>query len=116
ALGILMIGGYGLTGAWGSPRLAGIGPRASLLLVLSLVLAAEARGVRTTIRNWTDSLTLFRHMEKVAPDSYVVHMGLGLVLERASAHDGAILHLRRAIELCPDFADAHYDLGVVLVG
>ena len=54
ALGILMVIGYGLTAAWSSSRLSGLGSRALLLLALSLVLATEARGARTTLRNWTE--------------------------------------------------------------
>lgn len=113
-LGILMILASGLAAAWDSPRLAGVAPKAALLLFLSLIFAAEARGVRTTLRNWTDTLTLYRHLEKVAPDAPVVHAELGSLMEKASAHDEAIRHLRRAVELEPNYGIAHYNLGTLL--
>jgi tetratricopeptide (TPR) repeat protein len=115
-LGILMILASGLAAVWDSPRLAGVAPKAALLLFLSLIFAAEARGVRTTLRNWTDTLTLYRHLEKVAPHAPVVHAELGSLMEAASAHDEAVRHLRRAIELEPNYGVAHYNLGVVLAG
>ncbi len=114
ALGMLMVLAFALTAAWESPRLRGIASKAMLLFPVLLVLAAEARGVRTTLRNWTDSFTLYRYMEKIAPDSPVVHNRLGILLEGESAHEEALRHLRRAIGLEPNYGDAHYNLGIVL--
>jgi len=116
AIGLVMILAAGTAALLRSPRYAGRASRSALLLLVALVLAAEARGVRSTLRNWADSLTLYRHMEQIAPDSYVVQAQLGVILERASAHDQAIAHLRRAIALLPDYGEAHYDLGVALAG
>jgi tetratricopeptide (TPR) repeat protein len=114
ALGVLLLVGCGLTAAWRSRPFAGVGARAGLLLALCLVLVAEARGVRATIRHWSDTMTLYRQMEKVAPASFIVQNQLGRLLAEASAPDEAIRHLDRAVELWPDYADAHYNLGTVL--
>ena len=43
-------------------------------------------------------------------------MNLGLVLHRARDTEGALASSRRAIELEPDFAEAHYNLGNMLRG
>lgn len=114
ALGILISLTSGLATAWGSPRSAGIARKAALLLPAVALLALEARGVRETLRHWTDSLTLYRHVEQVAPDAPAVHAQLGVLLERAGAHDEAVLQLRRALVLEPNYPDAHYNLGVAL--
>ena len=116
AVGLLLVIAAGLTAVWaGRPRaLAGRAARVALLALVLLVAAAEAAGVRTTLRNWKDSLTLFRHMEAMAPDAPAVHNELGVLLAGQSAQEEAIRHLRRALELAPDYGDAHYNLGVVL--
>ena len=113
ALGILMPLAAGLAAAWRARRAEGVGPGLLLLLSLSL-LAAEARGVRATLRNWTDSLTLCRHMEKIAPDAPAVQNQLGVVLAERSENEEALGHLRRATVLVPDYAEAQYNLGYVL--
>lgn len=114
SLGILMSLTAGLAAAWTSRRSAGFARKTALLLPVVALLALEARGVRQTLRHWTDSLTLDRHMERVAPGAPAVHGQLGVLLERAGAHDEAVLHLRRALELEPNYPDAHYNLGVAL--
>ena len=116
AIGLLMLLAAGTAALLESPRVAGRASRAVILLLVALVLAAEARGVRSTLRNWADSLTLYRHMEQVAPDSYAVQAQLGVLLEKAAAHEEAIAHLRRAIALVPEYGEAHYNLGVALAG
>jgi Flp pilus assembly protein TadD len=109
ALGLLMVVTWGLAVAWRSRRF-GV---ATLLLVV-LILGVEARGVRAALGPWKDSMSLFRQMERVAPESPVVHAQLGVLLERASRRDEALVHLRRALELAPEFPVAYFNLGVVL--
>jgi Flp pilus assembly protein TadD len=113
ALGVLMVLTSALAAAWNSPRLGVAAKVATLLLVVPIV-GAEARGVRGTLGHWSDSMTLFRQMERVAPDSPVVHAQLGVLLERASRREEALVHLRRALELAPEFPVAYFNLGVVL--
>ena len=113
ALGILMVFTSGLAAAWNSRRL-GVAARVVFSLLVVLLVAAEARGVRATLRNWTDSMTLFRYMERNAPQSPVVQAQLGVLLERASRREEALVHLRRALELAPNSAVACFNLGVVL--
>jgi Flp pilus assembly protein TadD len=111
ALGLLIVLAWGLARAWASPRRWARG--ATLMLVLPLLLL-EARGVRATLRHWTDSLTLFRQMERVAPRSPVVHAQLGVLLERQGRREEGLVHLHRALKLAPEFPAAHFNLGVVL--
>jgi protein O-mannosyl-transferase len=113
ALGLLMLVTWGLTAAWNSPRL-GAGARVVAAVPLLLVAGAEARGVRQTLGHWSDSMSLFRQMERVAPESPVVHAQLGVLLERQSKQEEALVHLRRALALAPEFPVAYFNLGVVL--
>lgn len=119
ALGLLLVLAAAIGRAWEQRgRLAGA---ARLLVPLAavaaaLVLVAEARATRATLENWRDSSTLYRHMEKIAPNSPVIHNRLGILLAEQSDPDGATRELRRALELEPAYGDAHYNLGVVLAG
>jgi Flp pilus assembly protein TadD len=103
----------GLAAAWRARWAGKVGP--VLLLVASLaLLAAEAQRARATLRNWADSLTLCRHMEKIAPDAPAVQNQLGVLLAERSEYDEALGHLRRATVLVPEYGVAHYNLGFVL--
>ena len=44
----------------------------------------------------------------------LIHDSVGNVLARKGRLDEAIVHLRQAIELRPDYPDAHYNLGTAL--
>jgi tetratricopeptide (TPR) repeat protein len=113
ALGLLLLLASGLGAAWSSRR-AGLAWRVATLLAVLLVAAADVRGTRTTLRNWSDSMTLYRNMERLAPDAPVVNAQFGVLLERASRYEEALVHLRRAVELEPNYPDAQYNLGVAL--
>ena len=80
----------------------GMGRPLAVLIAFAL-LAAEARGVRRGDRHWSDSLTLCRHMESVAPDAPAVQSQLGIGSGHGQ-HAEAITHLRRAVTLAPTSA------------
>lgn len=111
---VITLGG-GLAAAWGAlgPG-AGLARGAALLAPVIAVLVLEAGAVRRTLRPWADSLTLYRHMEALAPDAPAVHAQLGVLLQQAGARAEALPHLRRALELEPDYPVAHYNLGLAL--
>jgi tetratricopeptide (TPR) repeat protein len=113
ALGFLVVLGSGLTSIW-TARHHGIAPKVLCVVLGLLILTAETRGTRMALRNWTDSLTLYRHMERVAPDSPVVQNRLGILLDGETTHPEAIRHMQRALQLEPAYGDAHYNLGIVL--
>lgn len=115
AIGLLMAIAAATSALLQSPRFSPA-TRTAILLLVGLMLAGEAHGVRATLRNWADSMTLYRQMEKTAPDSYVVQAQLGVLLEKRAEHREAIAHLRRAIALMPGYGEAHYNLGITLAG
>lgn len=114
AVGILIVIGFGLTAAWRGRARRGVTLKAVLCFAVVSILAFEARGVRATLGNWTDSITLYRHMAAVAPNSAVIQTDLGVLLYETSSREEAMGHLRRAVELDSTLAVAHFNLGNAL--
>jgi tetratricopeptide (TPR) repeat protein len=113
-LGILLILGSGLATAWRSRALQSTALKGALLALLFLVTAVEARGLRVTLRPWRDSVSLWRHIETLAPQIAEAHNGLGAALLARSANTEAIQQFRRAVELDPSYPFAQFNLGYVL--
>lgn len=91
-----------------APRWCG----AALTLAVATPLAVQSHAL---VRTWKDSSTLFERALAVGEESALVRQSLGRVLAERGELDGAIVHLRRAIELQPDFAAAHGGLGAALL-
>ncbi|MBN1865659.1 tetratricopeptide repeat protein [Candidatus Sumerlaeota bacterium] len=66
--------------------------------------------------HWRTSKSLFRHAIAVTRDNQAAHMGLGAVLGSEGDFDGAIPHLRAALDLAPSSAEGHRNLGIALLG
>jgi Flp pilus assembly protein TadD len=113
-VGILMVIAAGLDAAWRALTRRGLVPRAALVVLLVVILGGEAHAVRGTLRNWTDSITLARHMARVAPGSALIQTRLGALLEEKSEHGDAMRALRRAVEIDPSYGLAHFNLAVAL--
>jgi protein O-mannosyl-transferase len=116
AIGLIAVLAAALGYAWEHPKRIGGGARPVMALAVLLILAAEAWGSRLALANWKDSLTLYRHMERIAPGSPVIHNNLGSLLAAEADPAGAMRELDRALELEPAYGDAHYNLGIVLAG
>ncbi len=95
--------------------------------VSCLMALATAWSVEVVTRNrvWADDLTLFSTDVQTSPQSARIQYDLGLALVRdeyprqaGDAHRGspvlleATSHLRSAIQIAPDYADAYNELGV----
>lgn len=114
ALGLLMVVGAGLAAIWNGHRLSRRASRIVLVAFATVLLTAEARQSRATLRPWSDSFGLFQHMETLAPDSPPIQNTLGILMMERSAPEEGIRHFRRAVELAPAFHEAHYNLGLAL--
>jgi protein O-mannosyl-transferase len=109
-LGFLLVLAAGLSVLWRRGRPA----QAAVLALGVLALAAEARGTRAALRPWSDTLTLFHHMEHLAPDSPWVLNELGIqLMTQRNQPDQAAARLTRAVRLAPGFGQAWYNLGMV---
>jgi tetratricopeptide (TPR) repeat protein len=108
AFGAFLLAGHGLA------RLGRARPAAAAALAGALVVAC---GVRSAIRvpAWKDNLTLATTDVRSYPRSAKLQAGAGLFLAGAGRDGEAEAHLREAVSIWPDYAQARYNLAVVLI-
>jgi tetratricopeptide (TPR) repeat protein len=113
-VGLAIAAGVVLATLWRArgPRAGAV--RASLVALVLVAAAAEARGTRAALQPWRDSLSIWRHAVERAPLTPDSHNGLGAILEAQYDHEGAIEEFRRAIQVDGGYGDAHLNLGGVL--
>jgi tetratricopeptide (TPR) repeat protein len=70
---------------------------------------------RQQVLVWRDSETLFRHALSVTSNNYVMHMNLGITLWNKGKQNEAIDEYRKAIKICPTYADLHFGLANFLL-
>ena len=102
--------------AWGIPELARRLPNRRVVLVplAAAALASCAVVSRHQVGYWQNSIVLWEHTLAVTRDNGVAHYNLGVFLSTAGRSDDALVHLREAVRLEPDFATAHNRLGLAL--
>ncbi|MFH1746623.1 MAG: tetratricopeptide repeat protein [Planctomycetota bacterium] len=88
--------------------------RGVTVVVLLLLAALEARGVRTHLEHWRDSVTLYRYMLSLDSKDAVPHYNLGLILARQGDVAAAEEHFAAAVKYAPWRFKAHRELGVLL--
>jgi tetratricopeptide (TPR) repeat protein len=81
---------------------------------MSLILVAEARGVRAALHTWSDSLTLWRHAVAVAPRSTEAHNGLATALQARADYAASIQEHRLALSLGPSPPTRQLNFGILL--
>jgi Flp pilus assembly protein TadD len=77
-----------------------------------------AFGARTYARNfdWHDEATLWRSVVAVNPDDALAHLNLGsALLEVPNRMPEAISEYQRAVRIYPNYAEAHNNLGAILL-
>jgi len=107
---------------WGIPDLLRKWPGAKQLEKHSVffVLPMSVLLILTTLSwmqtgYWKNSLTFFKHMLDVSPDSSKARDGIGLALANRGKTAEAILHYREALRIRPDYSIAHNNLGQALL-
>lgn len=111
ALGLLILVAVGLDRAWSAAAVGGAWRRVLLLAPIALVLAAEARGTRTMLHHWRDSVSLWTYVTEVAPTMAESFNGLGVAREARFEYDAAIAGFRRAVALDPNYSWARLNLA-----
>ncbi|HEY5975701.1 MAG TPA: tetratricopeptide repeat protein [Geobacteraceae bacterium] len=102
---------------WGVAELGRNWPAARPMLAAGTAVACVALGVVTwrQVGVWHDSGTLYRHALQHTRDNWLVHNNLGVVLTSQKDVRGAFFHLSESVRLNPDFAEAHYNLGILFL-
>ena len=115
ALGLAMVLAWGLGAAWNPARRGGVSLQRALLAAALTVAIGEAWGTRLALANWKDSITLWRHVVRVAPRSSVAHCVLGVELDAISQGDLAFEQYQMSVRLGPTNPDPYSNLAGKLV-
>jgi hypothetical protein len=102
--------GAALAAAGGRPRLRRIA------VVAASALAVVALGIRTWERNpaWRDNASLALGDVRVMPRSAKLQAGAGIVLAERGEIPEAERHFLEALRIYPDYAQVHYNLGILM--
>jgi tetratricopeptide (TPR) repeat protein len=93
------------------------GPLGKLLWAAAGIVCL-ALGARTYTRNfdWHDEATLWRSVTDVNPEDALAHVNLGnALLEIPGQMPEALSEYQRAVRIYPNYADAHNNLGAILL-
>jgi tetratricopeptide (TPR) repeat protein len=111
-IGLCIALAWGVTGVWpSSTQRRWVCSVASALMLLVLMGCAWRQ---TTF--WCDNETLWNHTLACTSRNNVAQNRLGKALADRGQADAAIAHYRKALEIKPDYAEAHDNLGNVLAG
>ncbi|HTY86286.1 MAG TPA: tetratricopeptide repeat protein [Candidatus Acidoferrum sp.] len=106
-IGVFVILAWGGWEVWRLWRL----PKAFVVPVAALLLAAAAWQTRIQSGYWHDSATLFRHMLTITKNNYTAYVNLGTTLSAQGDIQGAIDCFRQAQQLNPLDPTVLYNLG-----
>ena len=88
--------------------------RMAVALATSVVVLAATAVTEHQISFWKNGETLFRHALAVTHDNSMAELNLGVALGDRAAYDEALIHLREAVRIAPQFPEAHLNLGMAL--
>lgn len=106
--------GLGIMVAWGAADVLGSRPRWKSAMAAAAAILCIVWGALTLkqAQYWGNSETVFQHALEAGGPSYVAEHNLGDYLVQAPGRvSEAIPHLRAALAIRPDSAEAHTDLG-----
>ena len=77
-----------------------------------LLIALAGLSTWHQVPQWKDGKTLWNHTISICDDCGPAYSNRGLALSHAERFDAAIRDFKRAIDLYPSYAPAHYNLGL----
>jgi len=83
-------------------------------VVAGSALAACAITSSFQLRYWRNSVALYERAIEVTSDNFVAHSNLGYTLEKEGELGRAVAHLVEALRIRPEFAEARYQMGLIL--
>ncbi len=92
-------------------------PAAVSILVVVCLMIVGLYSVETVGRNaiWRDDITLYGDTVKKSPDSDLPHFNFGVKLREKGKIDEAIEQYQIALEMNPNYLDAHVNLGNIFL-
>jgi Flp pilus assembly protein TadD len=87
-------------------------PRGVLWAACVLVLGVLLMMTRAQVRYWRDSLSLYEHTLAITKNNYLMHTKYGNLLRMVGRMDEAMRHLKRAVEIKPNYAISHSNLAL----
>lgn len=101
--------------AWAIPDLLRDAlPKLALAVAASVIVASLAAAAYVQTRCWSDSVTLFEHAIRVVPNNYVAEHELGMGYARDTRYAEALPHMRKTVDLSPNWHLARFNLACVL--
>lgn len=88
-------------------------PKKLLVIFISILIGSFS--INTVKRSfiWKDQLSLWSDTVNKSPDSAMVHYNLGVILYDNGQSEPAIIELKKAIGIAPNYTDARYSLGAI---
>jgi len=119
SVGLCMLIGIGLERWWAQPPARWSRPavRGGLVVATSVIGLAMMIVTWRQVNTWKNSESLWRYTLKYNPTTPQGHNNLGIFLQmsnRPGSKDQAMDHFRQAIEVEPDYAEAHTNLANLL--
>jgi tetratricopeptide (TPR) repeat protein len=105
--------------AWGVPDAVGVRSRrgrAALAAAGTAAVLALAAAAWPVVGYWRNSEALFRQALRVDPHNWLAHNKLARVLLQRGDSEAAISHLRAALDVYLNYAEARFSLAVALEG
>lgn len=106
-IGLFIMFAYALDDAFRRARLTCV---ASMLVVIGILLPATW----IQVGHWRTSATIFRHTLNSTQYNYWAHNALGFTLYTEGDYETAEVHFRNAVNIRPSYADARFNLAVIM--
>jgi tetratricopeptide (TPR) repeat protein len=90
----------------------GIIKKITLGVAAAIVLTVMGTGTYRQASYWKNGYTLFTHAIEVTQNNYIAHNNRGSAYVKLGHPQEAIEDLNQAIRIKPDYAEAHYALGI----
>ena len=101
--------------AWQVPEMTQSWRHKNIALSVSVAGILSALWILTSfqIRNWENSITLFKHAIKSTSGNFVAHNNLGFSLAQKGNYNEAIVQYRKSIQIFPGFDYPYSNLGII---
>jgi tetratricopeptide (TPR) repeat protein len=102
---------------WGAMELFHQWRRSRVILSVAALLILTALITRSYFQTsyWLDTETLWKHATTTTSNNYIATNNLAQTLFQSGRFDEAIVECQKALQIKPDFAAAHNNLGAALV-